>query len=237
MKKLLRNIYYYMSLLNKNYVPTIFMYHSINENDLFFSISKKDFEIQIKKLIDKGHNFINMDDIKSKNYNNMSVAITFDDGYKDNLLNALPILEKYEIPAIIYVTKSLINNTNKYGLIGLNEQDLKYLFKHPLVTIGNHTLSHNKLHKLSYKEQFIDISEYNKYLEDLSGEKINHFAAPYGRYNEDTIKILNELNFDTAVTVKRGNILNSKSLLELNRISIDKGKMNFIIDYLTRFGK
>ena len=32
------------------------------------------------------------------------VAITFDDGYKDNLINALPILERYSIPATIYIT-------------------------------------------------------------------------------------------------------------------------------------
>ncbi len=32
------------------------------------------------------------------------VAVTFDDGYKDNLTHALPILEQYNIPATIYIT-------------------------------------------------------------------------------------------------------------------------------------
>lgn len=40
-----------------------------------------------------------------------SLIITFDDGYKDNLTLALPILEKYELPATIYVVTGLIDRT------------------------------------------------------------------------------------------------------------------------------
>ena len=32
------------------------------------------------------------------------IVITFDDGYNDNLLHALPVLEKYQVPASIYIT-------------------------------------------------------------------------------------------------------------------------------------
>jgi peptidoglycan/xylan/chitin deacetylase (PgdA/CDA1 family) len=40
-----------------------------------------------------------------------SVTVTFDDGYLDNLRIALPILEKYEIPATIYITTGLVDRT------------------------------------------------------------------------------------------------------------------------------
>ena len=36
--------------------------------------------------------------------------ITFDDGYLDNLINALPVLKKYEVNAIIFVTTNFIDD-------------------------------------------------------------------------------------------------------------------------------
>ena len=43
-------------------------------------------------------------------------AITADDAYRDNLTEALPVLEKHEAPVAIYVAPSLINGSS--GLAG-----------------------------------------------------------------------------------------------------------------------
>jgi peptidoglycan/xylan/chitin deacetylase (PgdA/CDA1 family) len=48
-----------------------------------------------------------------------AVVVSFDDGYKDNLSNALPILKKYNIPATIFLTSGLINTDRRLWLIEL----------------------------------------------------------------------------------------------------------------------
>jgi peptidoglycan/xylan/chitin deacetylase (PgdA/CDA1 family) len=43
-----------------------------------------------------------------------AVAVTFDDGYADNYLQALPILEEFQIPATIFVSSGYINGCQEY---------------------------------------------------------------------------------------------------------------------------
>ena len=42
------------------------------------------------------------------------VAVTFDDGYADNLLAGLPLLEQYEVPATVYLTAGYIGTTREF---------------------------------------------------------------------------------------------------------------------------
>lgn len=42
------------------------------------------------------------------------VVITFDDGYTDNLYNARPLLERFDIPATVFVTTGHINNEQEF---------------------------------------------------------------------------------------------------------------------------
>ena len=49
--------------------------------------------------------------LKAETPNQSGVVLTFDDGFKDNLYVALPILEKYRIPATVYITSGFIDRS------------------------------------------------------------------------------------------------------------------------------
>lgn len=76
---------------------------------------------------------------------------------------------------------------------------------------GCHTDSHQRLEFLSMKEQRDEI-EKNKMLlysnNILSNNDVLSIAYPFGSYNANTIKVLNNLNFDFAFTTKESNVTN-----------------------------
>jgi len=55
-----------------------------------------------------------------------AVAVTFDDGYADNLYSAKPLLERYEVPATIFVTTGYIGKEREFWW-----DELQGLLLHP----------------------------------------------------------------------------------------------------------
>ena len=79
--------------------------------ELGLTVSCSNFERHIKELKSK-YKICSMNEFVEnlkKKTNEFMIAITFDDGYKDNLYQALPILAKHEVPASIYITTRFLN--------------------------------------------------------------------------------------------------------------------------------
>jgi len=108
------------SYLKQSQVPLILYYHRVRNYDetvdIGLSISVENFENQIRYL-KKNYNIVSLDLMVEKMRNaetpsQEDIAITFDDGYKDNYDNAYPILKRYNVPATIFLTTDYVG-TNK----------------------------------------------------------------------------------------------------------------------------
>lgn len=178
----------------------------------------------------QGHRFVSIDEaceiIGHGRTDQPFVCLTFDDGYQDNYDIAYPILKQTNIPFAIYVTTGFIDNRLPMWWypgeqLGVNTESLKALDADPLCTIAAHTVSHPKLNTLSPKEQTKEIVQSRQELVSLLGHPIRHFSYPHGAYNTDTLKIVNDNHFASALRAWGGTIRKGDaSLLELPRIEL-----------------
>ena len=98
----------------------IFLLHGVVEqsNYQFRNFNRKhiidkEFDYFVKSLESKGTALTTDDLIAIKNGRPIpqgSFVITFDDGFKNNLTVAAPILEKYQVPATFYLTSDFVTN-------------------------------------------------------------------------------------------------------------------------------
>ncbi|MBF0503863.1 MAG: polysaccharide deacetylase family protein [Candidatus Omnitrophica bacterium] len=94
----------------------ILMYHRINDsqNDPYYlNVSPKNFDEQMS-ILKKHGKTIQMQKMGERvskfNLRSDDIAVTFDDGIRDNFYNAKPVLEKYEIPATFYIPSHSIES-------------------------------------------------------------------------------------------------------------------------------
>jgi peptidoglycan/xylan/chitin deacetylase (PgdA/CDA1 family) len=115
------------------------------------------------------------------------LAITFDDGYRDNFENARPVLEKLSLPATFFVV------TDWMGSDVVPLWDRERGVQHPWMTwdevrslhrsgfeIGAHTRSHVDLGRVSPVEARTEVLGARLELEKQLCSRVESFAYPYG---------------------------------------------------------
>ena len=216
--------------LTPNNWPAILMYHATDpyHKQIKFNTTPQIFEQQIAWLKESAITFITMDDIVNSFAGKTtlppnSVAITFDDGYCSNYDYALPILERYNVPAIIYVATQYIDTgKGAKDLPACSWSQLIQLADHPLITIGGHTVSHPKLSQLPNDQALEEIIIGKQQLQNRLGKIINHFAYPKGAYHRGTPQLVSTAGFQSAVTVRPGLITSADiDIFRIPRIAID----------------
>ena len=197
----------------------VIMFHGITSKksseipiDLQPHLDILEFE-SIIRWIGRRFSFISPEDLFKRK--RKGVLLTFDDGFENNFNNVLPILSKFQIPALFFVTTQHIINPDKwlhfidkriksYGLDknmmsdfqksenfnGISEKNLIMMSKNKLVTIGSHSITHPFLSNCSNIKLKKEIFDSKKYLEKICNKKVDYFAYPSGDYNEKVVKEL-----------------------------------------------
>jgi len=207
----------------------ILMYHSIDNNDVFFTVKPEDFAKQMKCLKEKNYQVISLTKLvefleSGEELPQKTAILTFDDGFQDNYTNAYPILKKYNFPATIFLATGLIGQeviTSQGSLSLLNWLQIGEMHQSDLIDFEPHTVNHLKLDQIDLIKAETEIKESKRIIEERLNKKCYFFAYPRGCYNQQIIEILKNNGFKAARTVETGKIKKGDNPFKLKRISVN----------------
>lgn len=130
----------------------------------------------------------------------LPVILSFDDGYRDFYTDVFPILQKYQVKAVLYMVSGFLDSTKNY----LTKAQLKEVAASGLVEIGAHSVSHAHLPLLQFNLLVFEIRGSKRVLENLLGTPVTSFAYPNGAYSPQVVSEVENEGFTSAVTVDKG---------------------------------
>ncbi len=158
----------------------VLMYHSVGGdvpgNPYGISISVKLFRAHMRRLAARGG--WRFAPFEKPSPARRDLAITFDDGFKDSLTVAAPILQELGMPMTVFVTAAHVRAPGK---LYLSRDELKQLASLPSVQIGAHGNNHVPLQALSDQQLNAELTESKAYLEDAIGMPVATLSYPHGR--------------------------------------------------------
>lgn len=233
--------------LSKKESIRILMYHQVlphsiaYKNDLIVTVENLD-----EQLIYIKNNFktVFFKDLETSKSVENKIILTFDDGYYNNLQYLMPLLEKHQLKATIFIpTEFIENNMNGDEKVYMTFDEIKYLNPN-LVEIALHSHSHKNFSQMTLSEAEADLL---KNIEILEQNQINFtkvLAYPYGKFPKDKeskkefFKMLNRIGIVSAMRI--GNNVASypfKKRFEVNRIDIKYGDSLKTFKWKLKFGK
>ena len=231
------------AFLRSRYSVPILMYHSINpEPNRYIElliVKPEVFRRQMRFLKEHHYNVVPLSEVADLIKNNKkvpprTVAITFDDGYKDNYTYAFPILKEYNFPATIFV---IVNEVGRPEQDRLSWDDIAVMQASGLITFGSHTLTHPYLPDITSPSVIKkEIGDSKKILEEKLGRKVDSFCYPGGRFDARSRQAVIDAGYSLAVASNPGKKFSDNDLFVLKRLRISQNCANLFIFWIETSG-
>ena len=231
--------YLYKKLFQRPHIICV-GYHSVRPEALaevpysHLVVNTRDFENQLEYLKNSGYKFISIKDLKSlKRIDDKYILVYFDDGFKDVVDYALPILKKYEIRGTVFVVTDYTsgksnpwNEKNTFMTWGDIRENLNNL------DFQSHTVSHRKLSRLDEEDIMKELTLPREVIMKETGEEVFAISYPHSSFNKRIQELAIEQDYD--ITIGNGRGLNFDLGKHLKKIPTSK--MSNINDFKVRTG-
>jgi peptidoglycan/xylan/chitin deacetylase (PgdA/CDA1 family) len=222
----------------------VLCYHSISDQTPFASLTPKQFEQHLEWLASNTH-VVPADEVLAHAQladSRPAVALTFDDGYRDNHENALPLLLRYRFPATFFVTTGFIDQdpavVNRFArlrkvdtaaVVPLSWDQLEEM--HSLgFSVGSHTQTHPNLAALPPAKVAEELRRSKATLEDRLQAPISTFAYPFGKpgrhFTPQVKDLVSAAGYSLAVAISPRGVRPSDEAMALPRFFINRADWN-----------
>lgn len=204
-------------------------------------VSTGAFDEQMAFLAGNGFNVITLEQLvryrdKNQQPPPKTIIVTFDDGYRDNYLNAFTIMEKYGLKGTFFVVTDYTTSNKVFQWLRLGQASLAHLDENrqywvPLSAeeiremsaqgscFGSHTKTHCRLTHVSGRQAQEELKGSKAWLEALLDRPITCFSYPFGAMNDLIRNWVDAAGYRVAVAKVGSNTLKS-NFLELRRFSV-----------------
>ncbi|HSX40427.1 MAG TPA: polysaccharide deacetylase family protein [Candidatus Saccharimonadales bacterium] len=213
-------------------VPVLFYHHiqpqaqAVQKGQTSLNVDNGVFDQQMGYLASHGYTTIFVDQLVNalKTHTGLGakvVAVTFDDGYRDNYDNAFPVLKKYGIKFNLMLATGLTE-----GADFLTWGQVTEMKNSGQMFLTDHTWSHYAVnHGANDKIQF-EIMTAKQQIESHTGQATNIFTYPYGSFNNNAVSLLQQDGFIGAFSTIGGFTQCDSFIMSLHRTRVGNASLS-----------
>ena len=209
----------------------ILFYHRVAEARDPLAIAPQRFAEQMQELRSQGYRVLDvvaaMDALRRGEPLDRTVALSFDDGYRDVAANALPVLERHGFRATVFVSPAVVDGTATFTWYDdqppvLGWSEIVGLDGGSPLTFEAHTLTHPDLTALDDDAAEREIAGSRAELEGRLGRRVRAFCYPAGLYGPRERALVERAGIELATTCEPGANSPATDALTLRRTAIDR---------------
>jgi peptidoglycan/xylan/chitin deacetylase (PgdA/CDA1 family) len=212
---------------------TILVYHrfgAVSTNEM--TVRTSVFASQLTFLRDKGYTIVSLRDVVNFMMGHgrlppRAVAITADDGHRTVFTEMRPLVERYRIPATLFIYPSAISNApyamtweqlkqlQATGLFDIESQT----YWHPNFRVEKRRLSAGDYQKLVESQ----LTKSRDVLERRLGTHVDLLAWPFGIYDDQLIGAARQAGYVAAFTIERQQLSGHDNIMAIPRFIVTDG--------------
>lgn len=215
----------------------ILMYHSISERPNAdtrpHAVHPAEFEQQLAHLKDGGYTPLTFGSLLASLDGTgpalpaRPIVLTFDDGYADFHSAALPLLDRFGVPATVFVTSGWLDDAGPDAAGRPLDAMLSWSQVREAasagVEIGGHSHSHPQLDQLRDEELRDELRRNKALLEDKVGRPVTTMAYPYGYSSARVRREVRKAGYWAACAVNNAITADRHDMLALPRLTVGRG--------------